>query len=189
MSDTTKTLPKLDDIELVRKLREILQEWPLYRVFRYGGSDHAFVPEEISLFCDNQKCGKQQQWSAKILTGPQRSGWNAKEYTCNNCRTNITRYYFFWQAYQDGTSRFFKVGQHPPLQKEPQQRLAKKLGKVDLDLYRKALTSRNDAYGLGALAYLRRVVENRMNDLLDLLHEAAKQDDNADAKTEEDRSK
>lgn len=171
--------PNLDDAGLIEKLTEILQEWPLYRVFRYTGSIYQFVPQEISLFCDNPKCEKQQQWSAKIYTGGQRRGWDNMEYTCNNCRTNTTRYYFFWQGYQDGTSRFSKVGQYPPLQKEPPQRLAKKLSRVDLDLYRKALTSRNDSYGLGALAYLRRVVENRMNDLLDLLHEAAKQDENA----------
>jgi hypothetical protein len=181
MADGTKAIPELDDISVVITLGAILQEWPLYRVFRYTGSKYGFVPEEISLFCNDTKCGKQQQWSTQIYTGEQRSGWNVKEYRCNNCRNNVTRYYFFWQGYQDGTSRFFKAGQYPPLQKEPPQRLAKKLNKVDLDLYRKALTSRNDAYGLGALAYLRRVVENRMNDLLDLLHEAAKQDGNADA--------
>jgi hypothetical protein len=178
MADETKTVPALDDSGLLSALEHILQEWPLYRVFRYRGSEYGFVPQEISLFCHNTKCGKQQQWEAKIYTGQQKSGFNGKEYTCKNCGQNVTRYYFFWQGYQDGTSRFFKVGQYPPLQKEPPQRLAKKLSRVDLDLYRKALTSRNDSYGLGALAYLRRVVENRMNDLLDLLQEAAKQDEN-----------
>ena len=39
----------------------------------------------------------------------------------------------------------------------------------------KALDCRNFGYGLAALAYLRRVVENRINDLLDLIGQAAKE--------------
>ena len=179
MPNGSKTVPTLDDTGLVRKLVEILQEWPLYRVFRYTGTDHGFVPQEISLFCHNPKCGKQQLWHAEIYVGRQKSGFNEMQYTCRNCGKDTARYYFFWVGYEDGTSRFYKVGQYPPLQKEAPQRLAKKFSKVDLDLYRKALTSRNDSYGLGALAYLRRVVENRMNDLLDLLHEAARDDEHA----------
>jgi hypothetical protein len=165
-------LPVLDDKQLQAKLQEVLQEWPLYRVFRYTGSEHYFVPSELSLFCPNPKCGKLQQWHAEIFTGPQKRGWDDKVYTCKNCGHNTTRYYFYWSGNQ-AESRFFKVGQHPPLQMEPPSRLAKKLNAVDADLYRKALTSRNNSYGLGALAYLRRVVENKMNDLLDLLRQAA----------------
>ena len=179
MVETNEGVPKLNDEELVSKLAEVLQDWPLYRAFVYTGSAYGFVPEEISLFCGNTKCQKEQQWFAKIYTGEQKSGWNGKEYTCKNCGKNVTRYYFFWTNYNDGTSRFFKVGQYPPLQKEPPLRLSKKLSAVDHDLYRKALTSRNNSYGLGALSYLRRVVENRMNDLLDLLYEAAKDDEAA----------
>jgi len=46
--------------------------------------------------------------------------------------------------------------------------------KEDCDFYRKALTCRNSNFGLAALAYLRRVVENRINDVLDLIVDAAK---------------
>jgi hypothetical protein len=89
-----------------------------------------------------------------------------------NCGENVTSCYFFWTGNESG-SRFFKVGQYPPLQIEPPLRLAKKLNAVDLDLYRKALTSKNNSYGLASLSYLRRVIENKMNDLLDLLAGAA----------------
>jgi hypothetical protein len=127
-----------------------------------------------------RRCQKEQLWHAEIYTGHQKSGFNQKEYKCKNCGQNVTRYYFFWTGNESG-SRFFKVGQHPPLQIEPPLRLAKKLSQTDLELYRKALTSRNNSYGLGSLAYLRRVVENKMNDLLDLLRAAA---ENAGAKEE-----
>src|SRR5205823_3425555 len=40
--------------------------------------------------------------------------------------------------------------------------------------YRKALTCRNSNFGIGALAYLRRVVEDEMNRLLELTVDVAK---------------
>lgn len=134
------------------------------------------MPGEITLFCDNTKCGKQQQWRAEGLYGnsSQKSGFREENYKCKNCTTNVTRYYFYWGG-NEAESRFFKVGQYPPLEIQPPPRLAKKLSLTDADLYRKALTSRNNAYGIGSLAYLRRVVENKMNDLLDLIRQAAEE--------------
>ena len=44
----------------------------------------------------------------------------------------------------------------------------------DSDLYKKALINSNFSYGIGALAYFRRVVENKVNDLLDLIADAAR---------------
>lgn len=184
MADVKDEVPKLDDKELLAKLQEILERWPLYRIFRYSGSEHLYLPAEISLYCSNEKCRKEQRWSTSRTARPYRprtttvpslppkSGWNQVEYVCNNCSTNATRFYFFWKG-NETESRFYKVGQYPPLRVEPPRRLAKKLDEINADLYRKALTSRNNAYGLGALAYLRRVVENKMNDLLDLIYQAA----------------
>lgn len=163
------------DDQLVAKLRDILENWPLYREYQYTGSAYTLLPSEISRFCDNAKCQKEQLWKKGGYGGHDKIGWSTQEYGCRNRGENGIRFYYHWS-----NGLFLKAGQFPPLQKEPPQRLAKKLSKVDLDLYRKALTSRNEAYGLGALAYLRRVVENRMNDLLDLLHEAAKQEESAE---------
>jgi hypothetical protein len=174
-----KEIPVLGDDELIAKLQEVLQDWPLYRPFRYAGTTYYFIPEELVLFCPTPKCNKEQSWHAQIFTGPQKGGFMQKEYTCKNCGQSVARYYFFWNG-DKNQSIFFKVGQYPPLELEPPPRLAKKLNKVDADLYRKALTSRNNSYGLGALAYLRRVVENKMNDLLDLIQQAAR-DDSAEA--------
>lgn len=148
--------------------------------FPLKGAVNNYLPQEISFFCDNPKCKKEQLWQRAQIGTADKGGWRGREYTCRNCGKNTIRYYFFWVG-EDQNGLFLKVGQYPPLQKEPPLRLAKKLDETDLDLYRKALTSRNNAYGLGALAYLRRVVENRMNDLLGLLYEAAKDDEGAEA--------
>src|SRR5438034_8249099 len=45
---------------------------------------------------------------------------------------------------------------------------AMNLDEDDAAFYVKAITSRNAGFGLASLAYLRRVVENAMNDLIDL---------------------
>ncbi|MDP9179234.1 MAG: hypothetical protein M3O61_16280 [Gemmatimonadota bacterium] len=68
-----------------------------------------------------------------------------------------------------------KVGQFPPQAERVSKVLESRLAPGDLDLYRKALRSRTFGYGLAAFAYIRRVVENRTNDLLDLIAEAAAQ--------------
>ena len=48
----------------------------------------------------------------------------------------------------------------------------KRLG-ASADFYRKALTSRNEGYGLAAVAYFRRVVEDKTNELIDVVADAA----------------
>jgi hypothetical protein len=52
--------------------------------------------------------------------------------------------------------------------------LAEKLGKDDSSLYRRALISANISHGIAAVAYARRVIENKVDVLLDLIVEAAK---------------
>ena len=51
--------------------------------------------------------------------------------------------------------------------------LVKQLEKEDLDFYEKAVRLRNHGLGIASLAYLRRVIENRTNDILDVLSEIA----------------
>jgi YD repeat-containing protein len=68
---------------------------------------------------------------------------------------------------------FVKVGQWPPLLIDPPPELAKALGTEDTELYKKALTNGNSAFGIGALAYFRRVIENKVNMILDLIGNAA----------------
>jgi hypothetical protein len=62
----------------------------------------------------------------------------------------------------------------PPLPIDPSPELAKALGSEDTELYKKALIDANFSHGIGAVAYFRRVLENKINVLLDLIAEAAK---------------
>lgn len=161
--------------ELVMQFREILATWPLYRSFAYvTTSDFTEPPEQLQLYCT--KCENDQIWQCEVRTA-WGIGFNGATYTCRNCGKSETRYYWYWLRKQGGESLFFKVGQYPPLEERIEPELEKRLTGEDLQFYRNALRCRNFNLGLAALSYLRRVVENRMNDLLDLIAELAEQEE------------
>jgi hypothetical protein len=61
-----------------------------------------------------------------------------------------------------------KVGQYPELTVGIPKGLANNLGKNAADLYRKALICRNHGFGLAAAGYMRRVVEDKTNELIEI---------------------
>jgi hypothetical protein len=93
-------------------------------------------------------------------------------YTCRNCGRSRIFYYFIWQE-RGPHNVFFKVGQYPELEERVKESLGAALGAIDLKLYKNALRMRNFNLGLAAVAYMRRVVENRMGDMLEILYEGA----------------
>jgi hypothetical protein len=86
---------------------------------------------------------------------------------------NTQYYQLIWQE-NTSSNVFIKIGQWPPLSIEPSPELAKALGSEDLKLYKKGLIDFKFGHGIGAVGYFRRVLENKVNALLDLLVEAAK---------------
>ena len=162
----------LTDKEVEEALAEALQSWPLYRQLRYlGGERRNTVPELLTLVCDN--CGKEQLWRTGSYGDENNmTGFSSKEYTCRNCDHRVTRYYLYWARQTDKSVLFFKVGQYPELEEWVSPSLQKALGK-DLKLYKNAIRLRNFNLGIGAIAYMRRIIENHMNDLLDTIFEAA----------------
>jgi hypothetical protein len=66
-----------------------------------------------------------------------------------------------------------KIGQYPALSIDIPRELEKNLGKDHTELYKRALINRNDGYGLGAVIYLRRVVEDKTDDLIEVVAKQA----------------
>lgn len=62
-----------------------------------------------------------------------------------------------------------KVGQYPEPAIELPDALEKNLGKDSAILYRKSLICRNIGYGLAAAGYIRRVVEDKTNELIEVV--------------------
>lgn len=72
--------------------------------------------------------------------------------------------------------RVEKVGQDPGRSIAPQHELKKLLPQEELDLLKKALISIEHGFGVGALAYMRRVIEDSTALLLDMLRQSAELD-------------
>jgi hypothetical protein len=140
----------LDQAQLLAKIKQALESWPLYRKFQYTGAETARVPEHISLFCPT--CKKPQSWQTRWIGGANnRIGFDDTTYTCRNCGAQSIRYYFYW-ATRNEVSEFFKVGQWPPLDESVTDELQKLLDEEDLDFYKKAIRMRNHNMGIAAVA-------------------------------------
>jgi hypothetical protein len=172
---------------LQKKLAEILETWPLYRQFCYEGvslhtrsqSGKTFLgcfPKSIRLYCDHDDCKNSQIWELTDYPEVTLSlEFIKRTYVCRNCKKCVVIYFVSWSTTDDGiTGLFYKVGQWPPLSHRLPKELERRLDREDHAFYVKALDCRNFNYGLGAVAYMRRVVENRTNDLLDLIAAALK---------------
>jgi hypothetical protein len=66
-----------------------------------------------------------------------------------------------------------KVGQWPPWSPVVSRRLEKNLGK-NLELFRRAVACIRQSLGIGACVYMRRVIEEETDHILDLVERAAK---------------
>jgi hypothetical protein len=88
------------------------------------------------------------------------------EFVCTACDEQ----FIYWIEVNYQKRWMWKVGQVPiwlpPIPKD----IEKDLGD-DAELYKKALRNMNESYGIGAVAYLRRLLENQINPLLSVLHE------------------
>jgi hypothetical protein len=126
------------------------------------------------MFCNHERCKAATWWetdeASYYFTG---NFIREKRYTCRNCGVNTQYYQLIWQE-NTSSNVFIKIGQWPPLSIEPSPELAKALGSEDLKLYKKGLIDFKFGHGIGAVGYFRRVLENKVNALLDLLVEAAK---------------
>lgn len=186
MTETPKAPPQFDKAEaLSASLGEILMDGPLYRKFVYVGRECHFIsngverprfgrlPKALKMFCDRVHCNAPTLWqveSPDVYFG--RELITQRSYQCRNCGEGKQHYQFIWQEQSD-INLFIKTGQWPPLTIQPSVAMAKALGPHDAELYKKGLIEFNFGHGIGAVAYLRRVLENKINSLLDLMVEAA----------------
>jgi hypothetical protein len=181
-------IPQIEDWKVLQqKLRDILVEGSLYRNFVYIGKEchltngtasgrprYGLLPKQLKMHCGHEKCGGPTWWDCGEEDVYFKSSFiTHRYYTCRNCGDSKQSYQFIWQE-QENYNIFMKVGQYPPLAIEPSTELAKALGSEDAQLYKKGLINFQFSHGIGAVAYFRRVLENKINALLDLIAEAAR---------------
>jgi hypothetical protein len=171
-------------LELLRFVGDILRDGPLYREYTYTSREaHQPLPTnakaryaafpQIKMFCDNGMCKQETWWVTDkdaLIFGVERIC--QRSYKCKNCGENTIQYFFIWQE-REKDNLFVKIGQYPALEERIPASLSAALSKEDAAMYKNALRMRNFNLGLAAIAYMRRVVENKINDILEVLHEAA----------------
>jgi hypothetical protein len=161
---------------------DLLANWPLYRPLKLQGDFLAAGilrfnwPETLTLFCGRDECQKKQVWARTSerafvpFTGPA-SEFHQVFYGCRNCR--LSRVNYFVLLHIDKTRvEITKVGQWPPLSRDPDAVVVASWSDNDKLLYRDALTFRNSNKGIGALPYLRRIIETHLRDVLTLIADA-----------------
>jgi predicted RNA-binding Zn-ribbon protein involved in translation (DUF1610 family) len=173
------TIKELDDAGLNLELAQVLATWPLYRELTYKGSSSIVLPDLIEFYCT--QCTKKQLWrsTAGRSASPQDFGRQLKTFRCANCKDQAITFAYVWRDVSKGVGAdmvryrsFTKFGQWPAQEERIPPELEAALGQgADLDLYRAALRLRNFNNGIGAMAYMRRVVNNHIDEMLEILSE------------------
>ena len=189
----TQVMKQLADSDI----KEFLESAPLYvwQEFRKPAVNRESLwIKEIDAFCET--CGQLRPFQAKEnpLTSFERFGdaippsersdgigsadlylktvISHLKFTCVSCKKE-TREYHVEHIVDRETIRFQKYGERPRKHLERDPALQRFL-KDDLDNYEKAVVCLANGYGVAAFAYFRRVVENNINGLLNLVQEDAK---------------
>ena len=109
-------------------------------------------------------------------------GFQQRAFRCRNCKEQYLYIAYEWsQVFEERDGKkeshflFRKHGQWPTLEERVSPELEEALrGSEDLAFYKAALRLRNFGHGVGAMGYMRRVVENHMNEMLEILDEEAR---------------
>jgi hypothetical protein len=129
-----------------------------------------FLPAVVRRYCG--RCDGERNWDLPYGVGNTDSvgpGFRHRTYRCKDCGHETFSIWLSWWIDGDKTI-IVKGGQYPKIQITLPKAFGDALGKWK-SLYLKAMTLRNNNYGIGAVTYLRRVIEETTDDMLHLLEE------------------
>jgi hypothetical protein len=179
---------------------EFITDWPLYTVCEI--EEGFAAPTRISYECDTPgTCGKETTWVI-VKDNPRfhdlgkgHIAFYSAQYICMLCYSrDLTVMYREVETKMKTRPRrassigglshpipleervvtkVQKIGQYPPLSIRVSKPLEKNLGKEHTALYKKALINRNAGHGLAAVSYIRRVVEDKTEELIEAVAQLA----------------
>lgn len=161
-----------------QSLAEFIVSAPLYTNVALAetpstGERRIRLPRTITRYCSSEKCRAELGWDHQAPGGdPEYARENTIQgelYTCRNCAA-VFHVWFFWRKVNDEVVSM-KIGQLPQLEVPLPRDLEKALGD-HVEFWKKGMRSRHHGYGIGALAYFRRIIEGTTGKLLELLADA-----------------
>jgi hypothetical protein len=175
----------LSDVELSASIAELLAKWPLYRKLRFNNDSVHDYPPIIRTFCPT--CGGERNFdqfswegmkSTRRVQGPfgpepvitAKRALRVLYYRCPDCKEYSVAYFVSWEQASEGHENvILKCGQFPEIETLVDPDLERSISADDVVLLKKAIRARNFHFGLASVAYLRRVVENQIDPLVDRL--------------------
>jgi hypothetical protein len=180
-----KPIEVLSDEELQARIAELLARWPLYRRLKFKNDTLHDYPEIIRThcpICSGDRNFDRFSWEGVKSTrraqgpfGPEqitsaRGALRTLSYLCPDCKRHWVSCVVRWDQRLEGEVNVIqKCGQYPEIETVIDPDLQKSIPKDDVVLLKKAITSRNFNNGLASVAYLRRVVENQIEPLIQRL--------------------
>lgn len=182
----------MEQKEIVKKqinkgkhLKFLLENYPLFRKMKeyVGEREEDLSIEPLQLNCPNPKCRGDRTYSylfeesnlqvvarknpvtssgIRIPTPALKGKTYSIVYKCNSC--SVHKYYFLI-TFGDGYLK--KSGQEPNPAINVEKEIEEKLGKELSQNFKNARICEEHGLGIGAVAYYRRVIEDKINDLLD----------------------
>jgi hypothetical protein len=160
-------------------LADFLVNAQLYRVEDFSeplAKEHAVnktvligVPQLVDRTCDT--CGP-TKWSLNRYNNVvEEDHFSELQYQCRNCENAEFVVWMFWRRSSATTIAVEKAGQYPKLEITIPKDFGEALGDKRTP-YIKGMTLRHHSYGIGALTYFRRLIEDTTDEMLDLLKES-----------------
>lgn len=145
---------------------------------------YLLVPLVVRRHC--LTCDGERNWELEGRSSDDRAvsaGFKVRTYKCKDCERDEFTVWFSWWT-NGGKTFIVKGGQYPKIQITIPKAFGEALG-AHKSLYLNAMTLRNNNYGIGAVIYLRRVIEDTTDDMLNLLevHMSAAGSPEADIET------
>ena len=146
---------------------DFLESQPLYtwKKMVLPKQIHSLEESNIEMFCKTCKNDRTFKIHDKNF-GLLESRHFQSLYICTHCENDIQLFYLQSDI---GNNRIRKVGQSPPISIKIDNELRTFLGDENIVLYNNGRRNEIYGYGIGAFVYYRRIIENKINDLLDLM--------------------
>lgn len=164
------------------KIRKLLEDLPLYKQEsvqkRYAHGDNSFELREIDGYCEECESFKPLHNTHELLFQIKHdipSQYSFCTFRCVSCR-NFEKFFLIRVDHLDNfTFIVTKIAEDPP-KELPRSKALSKFFSNDKNEYNKAVVCLANGYGVAAFAYMRRVVENNITGLLDLIQEGVDKD-------------